>query len=143
MNQLVLIALGLFVGSGIAAADAVRDAYDLQERCGKRATEVFQASFPTANGGAAIWSADKTQFSTSFRNHYNTKLNRCFMLQTTIAMTGDVSTQIVLFDANENKDYGTYFKFLKSPTPMECSVNGRFCSSEAEWNALARPYMED
>jgi hypothetical protein len=46
-------------------------------------------------------------------------------------------------DVNERREYG-YFKKLNEGAPG-CRVEGKLalCHSEAEWEALMKPYMDD
>ena len=58
-----------------AAALSKRQAYELSERCGKTAGEEFRREW---KGG--IVNTATGQMTASFRNHYNSKLNKCFYL---------------------------------------------------------------
>jgi len=64
------------VGSGHAASN--KEDYELQERCGKRAAELFNLEF-----GNGISNTKEGQYITDYRNHYSKKLNKCFVLYTT------------------------------------------------------------
>jgi hypothetical protein len=86
-----LIAASFAVAVLPAQAQTAREKYDLQERCGRRAAEVF----------AKEWGTGFTAKATAnYENHYSSRLNKCFYLITTnaqgIQMMG-------LFDLNENK----------------------------------------
>jgi hypothetical protein len=75
MRRLATVLLSLAFASG-AQAQTAKEKYELSERCGKRATEVFtqtwdgQVSAPTDAG----WT-----FTTD-QNHYNSRSNKCFSL---------------------------------------------------------------
>jgi hypothetical protein len=81
-----------------------KEDYELQERCGKRASERFKAEF----GNYA--SNDKDfNYLFNYTNHYNSKLNKCFMLVTTTMIPKNKKTDHMvirdLYDVNENKEY--------------------------------------
>jgi hypothetical protein len=123
-----------------------KEDYELQERCGKRAAELFEKFY----GNGMSNDKDGARLS-NYRCHYNKKLNKCFVLFTTTNYPQDkkdietfgLSTDKGLWDINENKQYGTYFKFLKMKTSMLCDFLGSSCKSEYEWDALVKPYMEE
>jgi hypothetical protein len=107
--------------------------YELQERCGKRAAEVFEKDFPDTKTTGAI--AD-------YENHYSPRLNKCFIVESSTQYLRDDKGKtekikvLILLDVNENKAYGNF-------DPLQCEVRGKVCRSEAEWRELIRPYMED
>jgi hypothetical protein len=118
--------------------------FDFQERCAKQATEEFRRQ-----GYATHQMAD-------FTNHYNSKLNKCFMeIQETDAKTvrGSILTLKQLADAFEGKVYGNYIwstqknkKFWEVP-PLECTVTlpsgeQTLCHSSEEFDRLVKQYME-
>ena len=49
------------------------------------------------------------------------------------------STTMTLFDINENREYGDFFK----GDEVRCYLLDKQCVSEEEWNTLIRPYMND
>jgi hypothetical protein len=121
----------LNIAPTIVAAQPDKVAYELQERCGKRAAEIFAHDYPSQppNGIA------------NYENHYNSRLNKCFMLETsTQPVTADGKREVVkidiLADVNENKVYAEF-------DPISCDVNGRTCHSEEEWKMLIKPFMEE
>jgi hypothetical protein len=143
MKRILLIALffigiifSLFANSCTAQ---IKEEYELQERCGKRAEEVFRKEY----GHETI--------SNYYTNHYNRKLNKCFILVTEtvkqwdkelIEKLGVSSTYKTLLDINEKKPYGIFRKLSKG-TLMNCEVLEKHCNSESEWDALVKPYMEE
>jgi len=115
----------------------------LQERCGKRAEEFFKREY-----GNGISNTKDGQSITGFTNHYNKKLNKCFFLLTTSDLpykdkNKSSSTFIALYDINEQKEYGSFFKMQKDNMGFECKVSGKVCNSQDEWEALVKPYMEE
>lgn len=122
-----------------------KEEYELQEHCGKRAQEIFKQE-----NGNGITNTKDGQALTGYTNHYNKKLNKCFVLQTTTDLSyknkqekKSSSTLITLYDVNENKDYGSFFMRDDDAQPFVCSVLEQACHSKAEWDALIKPYMED
>lgn len=55
-----------------------REDYELQERCGKRAKERYKTEV-----GNNISSDKDFAYTSGYTNHYNAKLNKCFILVTT------------------------------------------------------------
>lgn len=95
----------------ITYAASSKEEYELQERCGKRTEELFKRDF-----GNGINNTDDGYSLDSYSNHYNKKLNKCFILLTSIGHSKKYesdSTSYALYDVNENKEYGSYIT-LKS-----------------------------
>jgi hypothetical protein len=123
-----------------------KDDYELQERCSKRAAERFKE-----DSGYFAQSDKDTKYRTTYINHYNRKLNKCFVLFATFGVPmgkKDIqefgtSSDKSLWDINENKQYGDFFKFRASPDPIICEVSDKLCHSEAEWDSLVKTYMEE
>lgn len=121
-----------------------KEDYELQERCSKRAAERFKEE-----SGNFAQSDKDTKYRTTYTNHYNGKLNKCFVLFTTIGVPMGkediqkfgISTDKTLWDINENKQYGDFLNFRAMPEPMQCEVSGKICHSEAEWDSLVKAYM--
>jgi len=111
--------------------------YELQERCAKCAAE----SFKTAYG--------KESMLRHYTNHYNNKLNKCFILVTEIILPDKKDPKShyglskLLYDVNEHKEYASFYEFTDIHKNMYCKVLDKLCSSEAEWDNLVKPYMEE
>ena len=117
--------------------------YELQERCGKQTEAFFKSEY-----GTGISSTKEGQSGTNYENHYNTRLNKCFFLESTTALdytskNRSGSVLIRLFDFNEKKQYGSYFKRFEDNAPSDCNVAGKICQSASEWELLIKPFMED
>jgi hypothetical protein len=149
-----------------ASAEPSKVQYDLQERCGIRAEEVFKSHY----GGGGVSNTETGQRITSYQNHYSAKLNKCFFLEITIFLNTKetdkgISTTMTLFDLNDHKEYGTFYMYQErdfsegygtftgtifSP-PFPCSVKSQLhdlknkgeCHSESEWREWLKPYMEE
>jgi hypothetical protein len=121
--------------------------YELQERCGKRAAEMFKSDYPTGReaGTATVNTEDATDIIT-YENHYSVALNKCFYLQirTTNKKKSPISTTTImnLLYINENKQYGTFLGIPDRP-PVQCEVQRKVCHSQSEWRELLRLYMEE
>jgi hypothetical protein len=76
-----LASAGLFLFSAsICAAEPNKVLYELQERCGKRAAEVFEKDFPDTKTTGVI--AD-------YENHYSPRLNKCFIVESSTQYVRD------------------------------------------------------
>jgi hypothetical protein len=134
MSARIIIAASLVL-IGSAQAQSLKEKYELSERCGKQAAEVFAKEWeaPDYNSVANVMA--------SYENHYNSQLDKCFYLLTS---TGKSGTKIMaLFDLNENKDYGLYVSTAGAKEPIQCYVQATDCQTEEEWRALIRPFMEE
>jgi hypothetical protein len=116
-----------------APADSHANCLEEQAQCAAQAHEAFKLYGWEKEPGA------------SFVNHYNEKLNKCFV---EIASLGPSSgTSKVVIDAYEGTDYGDYFwvpakdkKWWEVP-PIQCLVKlpsgeRKVCTSSAEFSAL-------
>ncbi|MBI3793284.1 MAG: hypothetical protein HY280_00975 [Nitrospinae bacterium] len=117
----------------LVGAINVKDDYDLAERCGKQASSAFKSLF------------GEKQESATFTNHYNKKLNKCFVMVVNKITVGrktkkELSRAVSIFDINENKEYGYYLKNAKDEAP-KCSFLEKPCESEKDWDALTAPFM--
>jgi hypothetical protein len=117
----------------------------LQGECAK------QARLEYNEGG---W---KKEQMAGFTNHYNEKMNKCFMLieSTTpsTAKDGTFFTNKTLSDAFEGQNYGLYVwqsdkkkKYWEVP-PFECDVTlpsgeKKMCQSSDEFGELIKVYMQ-
>jgi len=120
------------------------DNLELQEKCARQAAAIFKADG---------W--EKEQMA-GFENHYNEKMNRCFILEeNTDAKTtpGRVSNSRTLLDAFERKTLASYFwmseknkQFWEVP-PFQCEVTipsgeKTVCKSSDEFYELVKVYMQ-
>lgn len=143
MKILCTITFLLFIFVSYGYAEPNKIIYELQEKCGKICNEMFQKEY---GKGGIKGDKDETLVS-NYSNHYNSKLNRCFILITTTTIPrGKERNALVmktLFDINENKEYGAFSKFQKESVPFGCMVGDKGCKSQAEFEALIKPYMEE
>jgi hypothetical protein len=145
INRLLLIGLTLLIG-GLAFpayAQANKEQYELQERCGKRAAEVFKNDFPEGS----VTNTKDGQMVSSFQNHYNARLNKCFYLTSSLIIEyrnnkKGTTTVLSLYDINDNNEYASFTGKPNEPFAL-CVVRDRVCSSEKEWRQLIKPYIEE
>ena len=140
-----MLAIVMFASSSISWAAPDKMAYELKERCGKQASAEFKREF-----GTGIDSTKKGTTLTIFRNHYNSRINACLYLLISNGFVTDAKGKSSppfrsqnLFDLNENHELGALWKHENNDKPMQCQVNGKQCYSEAEFEALIKPLMEE
>jgi TolA-binding protein len=115
---------------------------DAQEKCARQSREAFKRDG---------WEKEKGAL---FSNHYNEKLNRCFMqVDNTDTKPEFPVVSKVVSDAFEGKVYATYMwradkvkKFWEVP-PFMCTVTlpsgeDKDCHSSDEFDALVKAYLE-
>jgi hypothetical protein len=114
---------------------------DLQEKCAKQASSVFRPM------GLKSASADYT-------NHYNPKLNRCFITVSITATVGSMPTvNMWVQDAYEGKGYAEYVWINRhgqqywEVKPDTCKVTllsgeEKTCESQEEFEQLIKVYMD-
>jgi hypothetical protein len=131
---------------------------DMQEKCAAQAKKSVEES-----GWDNKQQLDSLGYSFAdpeYTNHYNSKLEKCFMeLTVTSQMKSDPATGLItksLSDAYEGKGYGGYSwrsvqgkKYWEVP-PFQCEMcpdgteaSCQLCKSEAEFDAFAAKYMGD
>ena len=133
------------VGSAIANAESKKEEYELQERCGKRADERFKREY-----GDRISRYDAGQWVYHYTNHYNKKLNKCFVL-----IRGHISEKDggfmefeQLWDINAHKEYGYFMrdrdKGGKVWSWTSCFILDKMVDADKEkWDPFVVPYMEE
>jgi len=130
------ILFNLFL-SGNCSADSNNKDYVLQEKCGENASAFFEKEdFSLATKDIIL--------TKNYKNHYNKRFNKCFILITAKVnrlKTNTVDVSQVLIDVNENMEYGNIWNTEKGL--KECTFQGNSCNSFEEWNTLIRPYMEE
>jgi hypothetical protein len=140
MRASIIVAVaGLLCFSTYASAQPNKVLYELQERCGKRAEELFRREYGPRDS--------KYGMLFNYENHYSARLKKCFFLE--IAVSQDkgrltATKDMRLFDLNEKKGYGLYMDGICAGCgPISCKVQGKVCRSESEWRQLLKPFMED
>jgi hypothetical protein len=103
----------------------------LQKNCEKLAAETFRRE--------SVNDEDRV----AYRAHYNARLNKCFYVETYISATRvGINTWVYLSDLQENRIYGGFHKSSNIGL-FYCNLQDQECHSEANWNELVNPYMED
>jgi hypothetical protein len=115
--------------------------YELQERCRKSAEEFFTGRF-----GSGIRYDDFGQRIDTYSNHYNEKLNKCFILIDTVIFPNYKIFRTLnaktLFDVYKDTYYGSY-GITRDGSVHPCEMLKKECHSDSEWNKLTKPYMEE
>jgi hypothetical protein len=140
-----LLIVGLLLAMPVAAlAEPNVALYELQERCGKVAAELFAKEY---DHGKVSRVGDKVMHF-DYQAHYNARLNKCFFLEMSSSFGKNSKGEMNetrgfrLFDILENREYGTFTSDPELGT-FPCFVQDKECRSEPEWNVLVKPYMED
>jgi hypothetical protein len=105
-------------------------AYGLEEKCAKDAYGLYKREWEDA--------------TTTYTNHFNVKLEKCFFVTEMHLVSGkEIATHMMLMDVLEHREMGAFDQIKREAPPYTCEVSGTKCTSLAEWDALAKPYMED
>jgi len=148
MTKIVINLLFVFGTLGVFSnsyAATNKEEYELQERCGKHAKEFFKLEY-----GSGVFKTKYGQSEAVFTNHYNRKLNKCFVM-TTLTDYVYKNNQpeyakyfvITVLDINENKEYGRFHNIYRQDKPAFCRVADKSCRDMLEWEALIKSYMEE
>lgn len=111
---------------------------NLQSKCSSQAKKVFDEY---TKGNAPDYF--------SYRNHYNLKLNKCYILISFIGNPGDgneSSNQYKLMDAFENKNIMSCSMMYNASAKLEmlCDYNGvTNWLNKDKFNTFIKQYMED
>jgi hypothetical protein len=115
----------------MAAAEPNVTLYQLQKNCEKLASETFRRE--RANDEDRV----------DYRVHYNARLNKCFYAESYISPTPvGINMWVYLSDLQDNRIYGGFHRSTNIGL-FYCNLQDQECHSEAEWNELVNPYMED
>ena len=123
------------------SAQPDKQLYELQQRCGRFAKEVFDREY-----SPPVLDTEHGQTVFNYENHYNARLNKCFFLEIAVSCEKEKSTSskiMRLFDLSQNNEYGTFVSGPTESTPLACVVRGNTCRSESEWRQLLKSFMED
>ena len=130
---LILIYLSLFIyGCDKLSFNSRTADYKLQEMCSKRAKEVFEE----VKGSG--WN--------NYSNHYNKKLNKCFIVERGYDALGglvNVLNDVMRFHSPTIR-YGAFLAHSEIPGKvLYCYVENKKCKDWLEWDSLVKPYMEE
>jgi hypothetical protein len=103
----IIFTLAVTIVASRASAEPNKEQYELQERCGKRAEQVFKSDNPGASSESIVTNTENGQDITTYQNHYSATLNKCFYLLKTTGINYKhlqyTTTLMTLIDLNENK----------------------------------------
>ncbi len=141
------LALVTILVTTAAFTELSKEQYELQERCGKQAAKVFEKEYESVTD-TSVTDTKEGQNVSSYRNHYNPTLNKCFFLVTPEILAyranhNYTASLYSLIELTDHKEYGSFYKRDDVKAPMQCVVNGKSCNSEDEWELLIAPYMSD
>ena len=142
MKTLIITFVLTILSAEVLAADntLLKAEYDLQERCGKRAEETYSKDW----GEEGIINHKDYQELRSFTNHYNKKLNKCFILISSQQFwTNHVKESYELWDINDRKLYGSYYGGYPLGASIQCNLLDTLCNSYKAWESLTKPFMND
>ena len=118
---------------------SLKDEYELNERCGKRAADVFKKDW----GNDAISNDKDSSTLANYSNHYNKKLNKCFYLinSSTVNYSSKITYNFkTLIDINDNSVYGDY---IDDGVKITANVQGKKLTSNNDWNLHTNTFMNE
>jgi len=108
---------------------------DLQEKCAQAAAAYIRSD-----------RADRDTVSLTYSNHYNLRLNHCF-IQSKSSLLSNLYTQVSSYvtDAYEGTLVANVSEItLKNEAPqITCSIAGRACHSRKEFDESIKQFMEN
>ena len=123
----------------IFSKKSAKEDLELQAMCSKKVEAIFNEQY------APYWK----EYHSTYTNHYNRKLGKCFMLisqhQFIDGVDGGTLTTMSLMDIYENKEQAGFSRLRGKhyTEPDNCYVFDRGCKDEWEFNGLVKPYMEE
>jgi hypothetical protein len=123
----------------LAATTAAAEPNVVADQCEKRAQEIFAKYYNNGNiEGGKTWTK-----LFRYQAHYNMHLHKCLFLELSTTLDGkDVISGFRLFDVLDYREYGSFMRSTNFGV-LNCIVEGTACRSEAGWNKLVKPYMEE
>lgn len=119
--------------------------YEMDARCASDTRAWFKANYPDdpepikVQGGGEIARTQPT-----YQNHYSRKFNGCFAVLDSMISFPPPHAQIIrtheIYDVNENRKLGVIVqKDLRTITA--CNVEGTACTTQEEFETMARGYL--
>jgi hypothetical protein len=145
MRLVIALATTVIMFAEAVTAEPNAVLYQLQERCGKFAAEIFRKDYDNGKGDdGERW---------GYQAHHNARLNKCFFLVIETYTEENKRTQsddlpykttqrYELWDLLENREYGSFQKDTEHGV-IACIVQDTLCRSEHEWDKLLKPYMDE
>jgi hypothetical protein len=122
------------------AAQVMQTMLEQDQQCSKGAKEFFDA-----NGFAN----NKSALADEYENHFNKRLNKCFVLVRINTLPGNaLFLHRALFDVYDGKTIAEYDKRVPIGTaeyevkPFSCSMLDKNCQTDEEFDAFVKTYME-
>ncbi len=141
MKKRFMLILSILLFSFIAYANSsyAKDISKLRKECGENAREYFQ-----------VYSAANTDKDVSpqwdFRNHYNVKMDKCFILisKFTPLYLNKIVEEHYIVDLGDNSTYAAFMKVSDEPEARICKgwEIGK-CASFEEWLDLIGHYLAE
>lgn len=126
----------------VVAVVAVHANPDKKGRCAKSSQALFDSKYAAMGDVGGIYA--------SFQNHYNPRLNDCFMVITTVSFTNQYKTHWILLDllnVNENRELSQFtcrgdIDSKNSLGQDSCAIGHIRLSAAAPFTKSMRFYME-
>lgn len=138
MGIIILLTCSFFLLPTNIYSSSIKEDHELREKCGKYCKEYFSKTY-----GNGMIEVGDGQENWTYDNHYNEKLNKCFILTTTLVSTKNKmygGKRKEIFDILEKTSYGEFL--MIDGQLIFCNVLEEKCKSESEWDLLVKPYME-
>jgi len=131
--------------SCVAFADNQKEKLEVQAMCSKDADTYFEKNY---SSGLTTLPED----SNGYINHYNSKLNKCFILISSHRSSGQGDNKIIsdskaLYDVYEGKEFARWDtgaltgNNITNPAGI-CYALGKDCNPN-DFQAIIKPYMEE
>ena len=130
---LLVFLLSLLFSSSVFSQDkkelSTKELYELSEKCGKYCAEEFKKSF----GTEGMKSGEDGITNNMYSNHYNKKLNKCFMMLKSWYLPKEKDAKVIdtqtLIDIVENKEMATLTvqKDKSQGRILNCSILDHYC----------------
>jgi hypothetical protein len=131
--------------SSLGSAGTPSEQYALSERCAKSALEWWSRAW----GGESVHNTETGQIIASYTNHYNAKLNKCFIRENVAGVSrasengrSSSTFSAQLLDVLDNKTIAAFWSSGGEQGVTSCFVGDVACKNRGEWESLAKTYME-
>jgi len=149
MKVTVMLFLVVLSLSQTCLAASKKSEVDIVQQCAQSAKEFFQENNKTSYSENNAADKDNSSVSvvSEYMNHFNSKMNACYVLLTTTTLyhrrTGQMDTQVQkqLFDIAGKNGISNFILFKNQVT--QCELLNIICHSEAEWKSLVKSYLEE
>ncbi len=117
--------------------------FDLSSKCSNDAKNLFYKNWAV--------NPSKQDILLDYQNHYNKKLNKCYMLISynfyLSEQTGLISKSLIFYDVEDNAKLGETGEesggMYSIPVLDVCQILGKKCASVSDFMNVVRPYMND